>query len=284
MEDVDEEDIEADPVVTEPETLGHGKRIRKKPTNLIPSMGGKRYDEGVIHLTYRGAKFKMDHGVIHLNLGDSEAGPALMSEFEVDEHILGVILVQQFNLKKGLGLFGNKAEVATLKELKQIHDMGTYVLLKASKMSRKDKMQALSSLMFIVEKRDGRVKARKCAVGSKQRTFEGYKKSDSASPTVHTDAVIITSTLDAHEGRDVATADMPGAYLHTDNNQHMVMLLRGKLAELMVQVDPKLYRKYITTSSKGEPISEIIRGPLWTPSKRSFVLQAVSQRAKSVRF
>ena len=29
-------------------------------------------------------------------------------------------------------------------------------------------------------------------------------------------------------------------------------ILKGKLAELMVQVDPKLYRKYITTSKKGE--------------------------------
>jgi len=32
--------------------------------------------------------------------------------------------------------------------------------------------------MFIVEKRDGRIKARICAVGSKQRTFDGYDKAD----------------------------------------------------------------------------------------------------------
>ena len=32
------------------------------------------------------------------------------------------------------------------------------------------------------------------------------------------------------------------------------MLLKGKLMELMVQIDPKLYRKYIITSSKGEPM------------------------------
>jgi hypothetical protein len=32
------------------------------------------------------------------------------------------------------------------------------------------------------------------------------------------------------------------------------MLLKGKLAELMVQVDPLLYRKYVITSSKGEPM------------------------------
>ena len=33
------------------------------------------------------------------------------------EHLLGVILVQQYNLKKGLELFGDRAEAATNKEL-----------------------------------------------------------------------------------------------------------------------------------------------------------------------
>ena len=30
------------------------------------------------------------------------------------------------------------------------------------------------------------------------------------------------------------------------------MLLKGKLAELMVQVDPMLYRRYVTFNKKGE--------------------------------
>ena len=68
-------------------------------------------------------------------------------------------------------------------------------------LSPEQKAKTLSSLMFIVEKRDGRIKARKCAVGSKQRTFEGYNKADWASPTVSTDGVLITSAIEAHEGR-----------------------------------------------------------------------------------
>ena len=47
-------------------------------------------------------------------------------------------------------------------------------------------MKALSSLMFIVEKRDGRFKAQNYAVGSKQRTFPGYSRLDWASPTFTT--------------------------------------------------------------------------------------------------
>ena len=32
------------------------------------------------------------------------------------------------------------------------------------------------------------------------------------------------------------------------------MLLKEKLAELMVKIDPKMYRKYVITSAKGEPM------------------------------
>ena len=60
--------------------------------------------------------------------------------------------------------------------------------------------------MFIIEKRNGDIKARKSAVGSKQRTFPGYVKSEWASPTVSTDSVIIPSAIEAHQGRDVAVA------------------------------------------------------------------------------
>ena len=43
------------------------------------------------------------------------------------ENFMGVILVQQYNLKKGLELFGELSEEATTKELQKIHDFGTYI-------------------------------------------------------------------------------------------------------------------------------------------------------------
>ena len=73
-------------------------------------------------------------------------------------------------------------------------------------------MKDISSFIFIVEKRDGRVKEQKCAVGIKQRTFTGYVKSDWDLPTVTTDGVIITSTIETHECRDVAVADIPNVF------------------------------------------------------------------------
>ena len=92
------------------------------------------------------------------------------------------------------------------------------------------------------------------ADGSKQRTFEGYIKSNAASPTVSTDGFLINCAIYGYENRDVAVADIPGAFLNTDNPDYVLMCLIGKLAEMMVRVDPKLYRKYVLTSAKGEPI------------------------------
>ena len=151
-------------------------------------------------------------------------------------------------------MFGDRANEATTKELQQIHDFGTHIPGMQKELTKEEKIKALYALMFIVEKPDRRVKARKVAVGSKQRTFPGYVKSDWSSPTVTTDGVIITSTIEAHEGREVVTADLPNAYLQADNNEQTLMLLKEKLAELMVQINPELYRKYVITSPRGEPM------------------------------
>ena len=44
----------------------------------------------------------------------------------------------------------------------------------------------------------------------------------------------------------IACFDIPGAFLHADCEEgDTFMLLRGQLAELMVLIDPKLYREYV---------------------------------------
>ncbi len=44
----------------------------------------------------------------------------------------------------------------------------------------------------------------------------------------------------------IACFDIPGAFLHADCKEgHTYMKLREKLAELMVLIEPKLYREYV---------------------------------------
>ena len=51
--------------------------------------------------------------------------------------------------------------------------------------------------MFITENKNGDIKVRKVADGSKQRTYDSYDKSNGSSPTVATDSIFLTGVIDA---------------------------------------------------------------------------------------
>jgi hypothetical protein len=65
--------------------------------------------------------------------------------------------------------------------------------------------------------------------------------------------VFMTSNIDARENREVVTIDIPGAFLHAINKDYFVMQMNVTLAKLMVQTDPKLYRKYLA-DKKGKKV------------------------------
>ncbi len=92
-----------------------------------------------------------------------------------------------------------------------------------------------------------------CADGCKQKDGT-WAKQGTTSPTVATESVFITAVIDAYDGRDVACFNIPGVFLHADVDEDITMVLKGRLAELMVQVAPNLYRKYITVDKKGTAI------------------------------
>jgi hypothetical protein len=159
---------------------------------------------------------------------------------------------KHYGLNAGFKKFGTRADTAVTKELSQLHTMNCFLPCDPRSLSRDDRRNALSSLMFITEKRTGEVKARACANGSVQR--QHITKEEAAAPTVTTDAIFIQGTIFAHENRDVATCDIPGAFLQADNPDLVLMRLDGILAELLVKIAPSLYRQYVTTNAKGKPV------------------------------
>ena len=72
----------------------------------------------------------------------------------------------------------------------------------------------MESLIFLTEKRDGRVKARVCANGSTQRSY--IHKDDASSPTAATESILITGVIEAKQKRDVMILNIPNAFVQTE--------------------------------------------------------------------
>ena len=59
----------------------------------------------------------------------------ITTELQVESHLVGVVMAQQYCTKKAKELFGDKVNAAVVRELNQIHYVETYVLIKASDLS-----------------------------------------------------------------------------------------------------------------------------------------------------
>jgi len=63
---------------------------------------------------------------------------------------------------------------------------------------------------------------------------------------------MMSCAIDAREERHVAVTDIPGAFLYADMEEDVHMLLEGTIAELVVKLDPSLYRIYTWENRKGK--------------------------------
>ena len=73
--------------------------------------------------------------------------------------------------------------------------MDAYTPVHKSDLTIKDRKKAMALLMFINEKKNRAIKSRKVADSSKQRTYDGYDRSDGSSPTVATDSIFLTGVI-----------------------------------------------------------------------------------------
>jgi hypothetical protein len=79
-------------------------------------------------------------------------------------------------------------------------------------------------------------------------------KEDASSPTVATEAVILSCIIDAEEGRDFAVVDIPNTFVHTrvENEKDMAFIkIRGVLVDILVEIAPDVYKLYVSREKKG---------------------------------
>jgi hypothetical protein len=86
-------------------------------------------------------------------------------------------------------------------------------------------------------------------------------KEEAAAPTVAPESVFVTATIDAKGKREVVTIDIPGAFLHADNKDYVIMKMNGSLAELMVKTDPKYIASTLRSKKRDRSYIYACRKP-----------------------
>ena len=107
--------------------------------------------------------------------------------------------------------------------------------------------------MFLKMKTNGTIKGRRCADGRKQR--EWMSKEDTTSPTISNEALMLSCMIYAMEGRDVAIADIPDAFMQTPYGGWDVRIrIDDPMATLLAKIDQELYEKYLVKGRNGKPM------------------------------
>ena len=146
------------------------------------------------------------------------------------------MMLTQMNIKQGVLTFGELGNEAILKELKQLHNKKAITPIQESDLTMYKRKKALRYLMFLKEKHDSTLKAWGCAEGRLQREYT--TKEEVSSPTVSLEAMMLSCSIDAKEGRYVIVTDIPGAFLHPDMEDDVHMLLEGTIAKLIIKLEP----------------------------------------------
>ena len=155
--------------------------------------------------------------------------------------------VEQMSVQKGIEKYGKQGKESALKEIKNIAVKNKcFKEISYESLTQEMKDKALPILMFMVMKRNGDIKTRGCANGSFQRVYTN--KDECSSPTPDFFAFKYICAIIALEERDVATVDLPGFFLQTEQeegNEKLILKLIGAVAMLLVEIDPKRWRKHL---------------------------------------
>ena len=215
-------------------------RVRTQPKAYIPSMtGSSKYAFAVTQLQENNVLYPDTHMFMQHDF------------YQAESDVVASVMTQ-LSLKAGMKQWGDKALNAVTSEMRQLHFRDTFKPKHWKELSHTQRQMVLESHMFLKEKRDGKIKGRTVAGGNKQRGY--IPKEDASSPTVATESVILSCIIDAEEGRDVAVIDIPNAFIQTrveDEKDMAFIKIRGVLVDVLVELAPDVYKKYVTLDRKG---------------------------------
>ena len=134
----------------------------------------------------------------------------------------------QLTMKAGLKWWKEKGEDTVSKELGQLHWHDMFELVDPKMMTRDDFSSALESHLFLKEKHNGTLKG--CMVTGRNKQCGYIKPKNASSPTAALESVLLTVTINAQEGQDIAIINVPNAFVQmqlVDKDDMAIMCLRG---------------------------------------------------------
>ncbi len=158
----------------------------------------------------------------------------------------------QVLLKAAIKKWGREAEESVGKEMKQLHWQNSFKPMHWKSLTAKQHNKVLESHIFVERKQHGVLKAQQVAGGNKQRGY--ITKEDASSPTVSSEAVMLTCVNNANENRDVTIVDIPNAFVQTyveDEMDRALIQIRGPLVDILVSIASDVYGPYVKIGKKG---------------------------------
>jgi hypothetical protein len=189
----------------------------------------------------------------------------VMSDINSKATIHGASFAQQYIVQRGLKKFGQRGADAATKEMDQLHRRNCFTPIDVASMTQDERRKTVDALMFLGEKRDKSIKGRMVYNGKPTR--EWLSREDSTSPTAALESIMLTAIVDAKEGRDVMTCDIPNAFIQTKlpnikaGNERVIMKITGVLVDLLVNISPEVYGPYVVSDKHKRVLYvQVLRG------------------------
>jgi len=155
----------------------------------------------------------------------------------VKETVLNIALKKMLQTDRGTA--------SATKEIKQFLDLQVFKPRLHSSLTKDEKANTINIHMFGKEKRThDELKTRGVGLGNHQHK-ELYQQTDTSSPTVKTDTIMLQLGIAAYENRYVSTMDIPGAYLHAEAGTAaglpvVIVRINPAIGEIMLSLQPDL--------------------------------------------
>ena len=111
--------------------------------------------------------------------------------------------------------------------------------------------------MLLSQKKNKVVKGRCVYNGKLKRAW--LPREETTSPMAALESIFLTTMIDAKEGKDIMTNDIPNAFIQVeileckDGKDQIIMKITGVLVDYLVKIAPEIYANYIVIE-KGKRV------------------------------